>query len=755
MQHLKIKEAFIDILYDEIDGVQKTASGALPSTLPSYLHAWPRCYKRQGASNSYDECRTSFDELDDTRHVAYAATIFDGQDSLRIVPYIQPEQNEETHDDLLYYNRPKSSVLNLDYLKKLTPICKVQKREEPRPTTPPPPKTSNATIEALKTATQLCYDTVAQIEVYAVEQQLKSDKLWEEYNLRREEPPSANARNKRQKRSLAWSAATKLAKMMIGSKTSRKIGSHVLEYAGSKVFRNVEPTKRRGLRMLADLPAAASPLALLVGVTGLGYNMWQNYKTSQRLDKQLESIEENRKMLHQQAQNSRVIQLSVDRNTGNIATMNDTMTAIMIALARANDNIDVLTVSTGLHNAILQSIQGAASTALTCEAQLREITEILAQAQQGRTPNAFSTTVREEIRNYKLKGDQVMQHPDQPTYVSPIISGDKLDIYAQFVSGESEWELYEVIPLPRFAEGRAYTRRAAFRFALLDSAQRTYIQLDPQEAAECRRGACQATGVIRHTADDPCTIIMLALGKPREDCPMDESPQVPYFKATSDGLLFSTPEKIDARMHCRNADSPYSKTGVDKQITLEGTGLISMPAGCDFELTRPEVTIVGPPRHLESMHTGEKPKAISQDSSGIPHSDSNVALLRASSQLATKYKDFVAESLPKHASKLHIVASACIALGVLVAIICIVLTGKSMYIVRRFGSLTRQVTYVRDAFNTAFTSVITHARDIHTVLANRHTLRQYINGEMGALPVQDTIESADGEVQLAEETSRV
>jgi hypothetical protein len=772
MSYLNVEEVFIDITYDSADGVQKTTDGKLPSTLEMHKEP-PFCYTREGKTGTYQQCDdVSWADLDDTPNVVYTAYKKEAE-LLHIRAYKQPEFNEETHNNLVWYGRTADDVKALNYLRQLRPLCKLRTTPEQRRAqevrVANEQQISTNALESLQTATQACYDSVERIEVQSVERQLGNDRAWETHNMRRgslgltsksaamatkrENRGAIGAISKQRARRGAIGAVGLLARRLLGSAATRKWGMKVLEAAAGNAFERVLPRERKGISMLQSaaqntgtiLPLMSGIAGGIAGMAGLGFNMWANYKTTQRLDTQLRMIEATRSELRQQAQSQRTIQLAAERNAENIGEMAKTIGRIIADLAAAHTSIDILAATTEVNTAVGQFSQIAVKSVLACAERIREFGNIAEQAQQGRLPNLISSAVRAEIQRYKLQGDQVAQHPDRPIHITPIIRGSQIDVFAQLVAGRSDWELYEVIPLPRFADNRAYTRQTAFQFALVDEAQKVYIPLDQQEANDCRRGVCKASGVIRHVADDPCTIIMIALGKPRDECPMSESPRIPFFKSTEAGLLYSTPDEILARLHCRR-ESEHARTGVDRPVRLVGSGLRTLPDGCNLELIQPEVTIVGPPRRIDANKLTSE--AIAVSSSQLLTEAERSGAVKASSTLARKYKQFVAESYKTYKRKIAMaLAGGAIAVGLL-ACISLAAMGCDCYMLNRIARLSGKRRKLKATLDTTIQSIVGFIRETRHLLADRETLRHYIRGAIVSLPVRSRLRTPAGEIEL-------
>lgn len=750
-QHLK--EAFVDISYDVNDGVQRTAAGRLPSAFSAIANNETRCLASPGTERAYHKCdlyyepQKAWDKLDDDESVVYTLST----DGL-LNAYVQPRFTDHTHEDLMVNEHmDRIKVKELDYLVKLVPVCQHTldslKARSPAPTPESSRAPSVRPLAALRTATQLCYDTVERLELMGVTQELKANRLWQAYSLHvGEQNTHTRSRRSRHKRWILGIAG-RLLRMMTSS-SMRTLGSSVIGLAPTGIFKRVLPKSRKGFGILSRIQTRAAPSApLMMGIAGLGYNVWKNYRTNQRLDDQAKLIETNRADLRKQAQGLRVIQLTVSHNTEEIHRLADEVDQIKSSLAHARDDLDLVSTAAELQGVVMRASQEASDLALTYEGQLREVSEILSQAQAGRVPNALAGAVQLELKNHELSGDQVMQHPDEPVQVMQIVRGGQIDIFAQFLAGESEWELYQIIPLPRFADGRAYTRRAAFEYALVGGTQKTYIPLDVNDANKCQRGACQATGVVRRVLDDPCTIAMIALASPSADCPMDESPGVPYLKATSGGLLYSVPEPLVARLHCREGDSPHSRVGVDQPLELSGIGLVHMPKGCNIELNEPEVTVLGPPSVVGSEQRIASAVSSSLRSTGA--TSPNLEIQRASTRLASRYREHIADTYARHRQLIgKVIMYGSIVVGILAICICIG-CGKSVWLVRRIHHLQARVKSAKATFDTTLTSLIGFARESYAILSSRETLRQYINGVMLQLPVRARIDTGDRPIDLS------
>ena len=195
-------------------------------------------------------------------------------------------------------------------------------------------KLSLSDTTARRATIQLCYDTVDDVEVTAVTVHVRSVTMLQRHNVaidikeigQQNNDTTSGTRHKRTKRFIAATAG-KAGLALLKSSTIRKFGAKLLpKISGLKSMRNVTPGARRAPAILKKfLPLVANPLPMLLGLSGLGFNIWSHYRTNQKFAKQRKQITKNQNDIKQQATDLNTVTLEVTDNTENIEQLQQDM----------------------------------------------------------------------------------------------------------------------------------------------------------------------------------------------------------------------------------------------------------------------------------------------------------------------------------------------------------------------------------------------------------------------------------------------
>jgi hypothetical protein len=734
---------FTDVTYNRRDGYNRVRSGQivsdaiptakreeetrcfyqwLPSVKPAYSHHG--CYTP----------RPMFTTMDDRSQAVY---LMDPEG--KIISFQQPVRYGGTtqanieHD---FWMSPED-VRKLVHLVKVPVIC-----EKPAPAATDAEaqttesRNSNRTQQAMHDAIQLCYDTVERLEVSGVNAQKNLGETWERFNIavdasntRRAAPGLEGERSKRGI-GLALTAGGAFVKIVRRMMKARKFARSLNVLNPRALFSKVRPSSRKSNTLLSAMSMGKTQLPLLLSAAGLGYSVWRNYGTQKQLAEQARDIETTRERLAAQAKTLETLHLSVDENAADILRLQTEMTEVRRLIGEARTAIELLTAVAAIHTAVTQVTQATSLLGHQEEARLREVSDLLIQVDARRVPALIIPVLRENVHHLGLHGKQMVQHPDEPVRITQIIRNGQLDIFAHFLVGEAAWELYEIIPLPRFSNGKAYVRTAAFSHALVGKSQKQYIPLDAVAADNCRKGTCDATGVIHRVRDDACTVKMLSLEQPAATCPFTEIEPVSYVNAMPEGVVYSVPSLTKGRLNCPDDDGATGRSGPKREVAFQGIGLITVPPGCSLSIANPELTIVGPPL---TINIGRTALRLHKQGASIIRQAKNGTIMTM--QATRKF----AKQFPKHQRSLRKTLIITVAVLSVLAIILVCITGKAVWVCKRLRHVNRKakeryhiladkVTAQAKQQQVSFGSAVTQARSVMDFLQNRDALKHYVEG---------------------------
>lgn len=585
--------------------------------------------------------------------------------------------------------------------------------------------------QAFRDAIQLCYDTVEKIETEGVQTQLQLSDFWESHNIAFDsdiDPPP-----RRERRALLGAFTAFKAGFKILNKV-RKFASGIQQYKNRHLFSKVLPEGRKSTQLLhlrSVAPLKMLPFAL--GVAGLGLGLWQNYQLKKDIREQRVILENHKSQLETHSRQIGTVQLAVDQNTLAIADLRREMETVCDLVMAAQTSIEVLTGIAHLNNAMMRAQQERSSRMVAHETRMREISEILVQAQAQQVPSLLTPLIKRKQQQRELAEDMLLPAAENTVEVYPVVKSSMLDIYTRFITGETRWELYDIYPLPRYAEGRMYYREAAFSHALVDDMQKHYVKLDDVTADRCRHGACPATGVSLRILDDKCTIVMIALEAPHDTCAIKDFPATPFFKMIDSTMVYSVPKNTKGRLHCPT-DSIRAQFGVDREVYLKGIGVIDIPEGCTFELSEPEVSAIGPP--LTMMIRDAEVKSLYADGSKLRTDQvvSGLSALRASNILASQYRETK--------QKVNYFVIVALTIGGTLGVAILILTGKAAWLYTRFRLVKDRLRTVTTGLGTTLQSNLMASSRLFRFITDRDRLVAFLEG--GTTPrLQRHISMAD------------
>jgi hypothetical protein len=574
--------------------------------------------------------------------------------------------------------------------------------------------------QTYKETIQLCYDTVDSIEAEGAQAQVRLVDFIDSHGLIRAEDIPL-----RGKRSL-MGAFSLMQAAIKGFGGMRRFLTPITKLLSRRLFKSVMPSKRKAFSLLAGQKVSGRVLApLAVGAAGLGFGLWQNYRTKRTLQQQRRMIMQHRDRLDANSREIGTAMLTAERNAQDINDLRAEMRGLGDIIIRVRAGATLLAATAKVHTGLARAQQRQLVQLNTFEVRMRELAEILVQGNDDRIPQLLTPQLRSIEALRAIPEDSLLPDPDGPVEVIPIIEGDILHIYLNFLTGREKWELYDIYPLPRFADERMYTRKIAFQHALVGNRLRRYIPISAVEADNCRKGACAGTGVQYRLTNDPCTITMLALREPHADCAVEDGPAAPYFKILDKYMVYSVPSPAVASLHCDNSND-LAQPGIDKELRLEGIGLVEIPAGCDFQMNEPDISASGPPSIVTLKLDMPESHQLGGSHIRTEKVVAGLSALKASKVLAGRFQ--------ANRSKLELFKW--IAIGTIAAIsfALILLLLHTSWLYTRFRLVKTRLSVATTGLNTAFQSSLMAAARIYRFLSDRDLLRQYLEGPKEGRP---------------------
>ena len=719
-----------------------TPSEAFPGSANNEVYRYD-VGKRDWVTSKY-----SLAEYDDDPEITYAY-FPEGH----IKGYVSPTSKHTTNDKLRDLGLTDREIANEVHLPQSYVIC--EKPSQPKPTR----KNTKETVEqmlkrsensARHGAIQLCYNTVDHIEVIATKQHIRAITELQQHNIavddgrsqpRRKRNNGTQFEEKRKKR-FAVGLLAKGAMTLGGIVTKRRFGSKMIPYlSGFSGIKNLLPQKRRAFPLLKKfLPLASNPLPMALGIAGLGFNMWRHYRTNRKFAEQRQLIKNNQENIKQQATDLDIVTLAVTENEQSLRLLEKEMFNVQDTLQDVQNQMNTMASTSLLQTIIIQVAQETRAIEADMNSQYVALLEVLTSAAANTIPGIFLPEITKKAHQLGLAENGLMPNPDRAVGVGPLVQNGKLDVFANFVTGDREWEMYQIYSLPQFAEGMSYKRTLAFEYALVGQGQGQFIPLTSDEANDCKVGACEPTGVVRRMKDDPCTICVIAMRKPHKDCPVTVGEATPFLQSTIKGLIFSVPKETMGRLVCENSN--YTKIGIDKALTLKGMGVYDIPTGCDFRIHEPEVIVLGPPesRH-ESLSSGPTTKQGSEKKD-VPALASAIQERRA----IRRSQEFLKNAFTASKTKISLITTAAIIIACLVGALILMATGKIAWLfilhrrVVRFVAKTKQnVNIGKEALKKGMTSMAKQADGVYRFLYDRDRVNGYLRGATDRLPLHTHI----------------
>ena len=714
---------FLNIMHDDILGRNVNREGTVASRVfPPVFIEQAYCLSKSQSHYLWKQMPDTCGEAtkyDDTRSVAYVMYA-DG----RIYTVRQPIYHMGSDFETIasHFEMSNADVIDKSpHLIKLPVICQKSPSQKRSGIFLNQTNSAEAKFQqTYKETIQLCYDTVEGIEAEGAQAQVRLADFIESHGLVRGSDIPI-----RGKRSMLGAFAM-LQGAIKGFSSLRRFLTPIRSLSSRRLFTKVMPESRKAHKMLQKRQIAGRVIApLAVGAAGLGYGLWQNYRSRRTLQQQRRLVTEYKNSLDGYSRKIGTVSLTVEQNTQAIKTLRDEMRGLGDVIIRVRAGATLLAATAKIHTGLARAQQRHLVQLNTFEVRMRELTEIVVQAHDRQVPHLLTPQLNSVEAVREIPEDSLLPDPSGPVELIPIIAGDILDIYLNFLTGREKWELYDIYPLPRFAGDRMYTRKVTFQHALVGKRLRRYIPISAVESDNCRKGACAGTGVQYRLTADPCTIAMLALKEPHEDCPVEDGPAAPYFRILDNYMVYSVPEPAVASLHC-DQENDLAQPGIDKELSLSGIGMLEIPKGCDFQMNEPDISASGPPAIIR-LRVGS-PESHQLSGSHI-HTEKVVAGLTA-----LKANKLLAGRFQANKSKLELFKWIAIGGGIAIAIAILLILLQTSWLYTRLRLVKERLRLATTGLNTAFQSSLMAAARIYRFLSDRELLCKYIEGPKEGQP---------------------
>ena len=206
---------------------------------------------------------------------------------------------------------------------------------------------------------------------------------------------------------------------------------------------------------------------------------------------------------------------------------------------------------------------------------IHEITTLLNDVASQRIPLILRYTKNRLQEKPEVRGTFVEEDPNESTYLSQFIEDDKITVYGAYLVANEEWDLFRLVSIPGYKGNRMYVPRLDYTYVMVDREQRSFTEVTLTQISSCVNGMCIPYGIQKEVRDDECNLSPLIGAARSTDCPHDVHPAQPFFYDTDDGVIYSVGEPLSVRIECIGG-----KPGPDDTVTLKGSGIIDIPAGC-------------------------------------------------------------------------------------------------------------------------------------------------------------------------------
>jgi hypothetical protein len=172
-------------------------------------------------------------------------------------------------------------------------------------------------------------------------------------------------------------------------------------------------------------------------------------------------------------------------------------------------------------------------------------------------------------------GNYIEEDPNEPTYLSSLVQHDMLTVYGAYLIAAEEWDLFRIVPIPGYSGTKMYTPTLDYTYVMIDQSQRSFTEITLTQISSCVTGMCIPYGVQKEVRDDQCNLAPLIGLERGSHCQHEVQTAQPFFYDTDDGVIYSVGEPLAVRIEC-----PGGQPGPDDSVTLQGSGIIDVPEGC-------------------------------------------------------------------------------------------------------------------------------------------------------------------------------
>ena len=555
-----------------------------------------------------------------------------------------------------------------------------------------------------RTAIRVCYEGARSIETAGYQARARLDLLWDTHFIN-----SASHYRVTEAPMLTHDGLNPIGLPRSGEKTRHKRGvasllMQPLWYLTRYVTKSLAKKAARFALSDSVKPVLKPPRTLMgihkppwgkvLKVTGLGLGLGGYLSVRHKLRRESVQARSQELQLAQHARNLSVIQMQLSVTDERLRELELKTQQVSKELAIHRKRIDALEVTTLLNSMTTEALFDLTMMNQEVNAGIEELLDVVNSAEHKQLPSVFLPEVNDELLSQSLGMQHAIADPERPACLDLDVSSGTLNLYGKFLVNSEPWELYTIVPLPRFSDDAAFIRRPEFKYALLDKSMTRYIQLDPPEAELCRRASCPSTGVIRQVRDDPCTIRMITGYKAAEDCILDPHIRTPYLHSAEGALIYSVPSDITGRLECDERTN-LTQPGIDRLVRLKGMGVYLIPEGCEVLLNEPSVRAEGPAFSImQQIDTPSNSQFGNREHAGKPF-ERLTELEQHTAQIMNRIED--------SRRLMGAVTVGLVTLGVLLGLVGIVVAVKAGVVIRlqqsfrrRYGDLSKRADKMRN-----------------------------------------------------------
>ena len=323
---------------------------------------------------------------------------------------------------------------------------------------------------------------------------------------------------------------------------------------------------------------------MLTFVPGLAMDIYKEYVVDRRLNKAETNIEELTKTLKMHATNLNTIEVQVS----DLQKLTQEMTSVITKLYRLVTSLADMHAVTQILSSMMLHHQ---ELVIHAQDSLGQLDTILTSLLNQKIPVSMTSNIKRFASTRDSGVDAFMLSPEKPIGVDPVIKNNIIHVYTTFLEGKVTYDLYQILALPYFEGETSITRQLPYEFVLVDGSQTVFAPVDKTSALFCAQGVCPVRHVLSKISDDKCGIRALTETPFDKNCPIIISTNEPKFYQTSKGIIYSVPKKFVGQLSCKGKQN---KAGIEGKYSIEGTGILSIPTGCDITIVNPDTILQGP-----------------------------------------------------------------------------------------------------------------------------------------------------------------